>query len=394
MTRLPVRLSLLVLCLAAIGGAAFLLWSSDRASRLTADSARQFNRGAGAARVAIGDLRAAQQAYVAVGQGEDFWFARVAAIRTELDNQIAGLKAIASTPESTVALDDAAAALQDFAQMDQRARDYTRGQQLTLASDMLFADGLELTRRAGEAMDRAATSEQVAADAALAGTRRREAMTVAGAAGVTLLGLVLLLPVPRRTADEVVVPAAPLVPVVSDATLDDLNDFGLSARPAPMVEKAPAIDIGGVAVLCGDLARIADTRALPALLERSASMLDASGIVVWIADPDGRELAPILVHGYPPHLATRLGTIQRDAGNLTAAAYRTALLQTVKGDTISSGAIAVPLIASAGCVGVMAAEMKNGGEQQEDLLATATIIAAQLATLVGPPTRAKAEAAG
>ena len=43
----------------------------------------------------------------------------------------------------------------------------------------------------------------------------------------------------------------------------------------------------------------------------------------------------------------------------------------------------------------MAAEVKNGGEQQEDLLAAATIVAAQLATLVGPPSaRTKAEAAG
>jgi hypothetical protein len=396
MTRLSVRLSLLVLCLAALGGAAFLLWSSDRAARLTADASRQFDLGAEAARVSIADLRAAQQAYVAVGQGEDFWFARVAAIRTELDSRIAGLRGIASTPESAVALDDAAAALQDFAQMDARARDYTRGRQLTLASDMVFADGLELTKRAGDAIDRAATSEQVAADATLARARRREALIVAGATAVALLGLLTLVPVPRRANQVVVMPgSAPPAPAMSDGMLDDLNDFGLVARPVTRtIESARTVNIGGIAELCGDLARIGDTRALPALLERTASVLDASGIVVWIADPDGRELAPILVHGYPPHLATRLGTILRDAENVTASAYRTALLQTMKGDAISSGAIAVPLVASSGCVGVMAAEVKNGGEQQEDLLATATIIAAQLATLVGPPTRAKAEAAG
>jgi hypothetical protein len=154
------------------------------------------------------------------------------------------------------------------------------------------------------------------------------------------------------------------------------------------------VNIGAVATLCNDLARVADTRALPARLERAASVLDATGVIVWIADPDGRELAPILVHGYSPQLATRLGTIARDATNLTASAYRTGLLQTVKADAISSGAIAVPLVAATGCVGVMAAEVKNGGEQQEDLLAAATIVAAQLATLAGPPSaRAKAEAA-
>jgi len=66
----------------------------------------------------------------------------------------------------------------------------------------------------------------------------------------------------------------------------------------------------------------------------------------------------------------------------------------MKGDAISSGAIAVPLIAANGCVGVMAAEMNNGGELQAPLLSAATIVAAQLATLVGPPSaRAKADVA-
>ena len=59
---------------------------------------------------------------------------------------------------------------------------------------------------------------------------------------------------------------------------------------------------------------------LPALLERAADILDASGIVLWIADPDGRELTPIVVHGYSPQLAARFGTIARDAENVTAAA--------------------------------------------------------------------------
>jgi hypothetical protein len=43
----------------------------------------------------------------------------------------------------------------------------------------------------------------------------------------------------------------------------------------------------------------------------------------------------------------------------------------------------------------MAAEMKDGGEQQDSLLAAAAIVASQLATLVGPPSaRTKTEAVG
>jgi hypothetical protein len=191
---------------------------------------------------------------------------------------------------------------------------------------------------------------------------------------------------------------------ISHQTLLDLDDFGgIGARaiaapvppPVPGIP-VPSVALDGVASLCADLAKVSDTRALPSLLQRAAAILDASAIVIWIADPDGRELTPILVHGYPPQMANRLGTIARDAENVTASAFRTGLLQTVKGDAASNGAVAAPLVTVGGCVGVMAAETQHGGEQQTPLLAAATIIAAQLATLVGPPAvrGAKTEAAG
>jgi hypothetical protein len=228
---------------------------------------------------------------------------------------------------------------------------------------------------------------------------RQEAYALAGAAAVATLVVLLLLPVGRQAAEPAearaeLAPVVPTVSTVSTETLADLHDFGIVATRTPALVE-PTVDLGGMASLCADLARIADTRALPALLERAAVILDASGIVLWIADPDGRELAPILVHGYPPNLAIRLGTLPRGASNVTASAYRTGLLQTVKGDATSAGAVAAPLVAAGGCVGVMAAEVKNGGEQRASLLAAATIIASQLATLVGPPSaRAKTEATG
>jgi hypothetical protein len=137
---------------------------------------------------------------------------------------------------------------------------------------------------------------------------------------------------------------------------------------------------------------VVDTRALPAALERAAAVLDASGLVIWIADPDGRELAPIVAHGYPEHLLVRLGTIDRNAENVTAAAFRTGLVQTVKADAVSHGAIAAPLLAASGPVGVIAAELQHDPERRDDTRAIAAIVAAQLATLMGPPSR-KAEAA-
>jgi hypothetical protein len=397
MSRLSVRLFLLITSLSAIGAAVFHLWSSDRRARFDAASTRQFNAISRTANVAAGDLRSAQQAYVAAGQGEAFWFERVTAIHVDLEQQLARLRPLATAAGTRAALDEAEAALRDFAAMDQRARDLTRGGQLSLASDMIFADGIDVTKRIADALSRAASAEQVERDAAAARLQRTEVQALAGAAGTTVLTLLLL--AGARRAPHAAVAAAPLAPparaVHAPAPPRAAVAPRVSAVPsAPETPPAASPKIASIATLCNELARISDTQALPALLERAGTVLDATGLVVWIADPDGRELAPILVHGYPPHLATRLGTIARNASNLTAAAYRTGLLQTVKGDAISSGAMAVPLVSAGGCVGVMAAEVKNGGEQQEDLLAAATIVAAQLATLAGPPSaRAKAEAA-
>jgi hypothetical protein len=397
MTRLSVRVALVIVCLAASGAAAFLIWTFEQQLRAQQTVSREFASSALAARIAVADLRGAQQGYVAVGQGPDFWFARVTAIAKDLRNDLAALKTLASSPEASIAIEDATGGLQDFEQMDRRARDFARAHQLLSASDLIFADGFDLTKKTGDAVDRALASELADRNGVLSFLKRREAYALAGGSTVIALVVALLLPVPRRKfTDEVVLPASPApVPDVLRETLAEVNDFGVVTKPVLVQPALRSVEMGALSAVCADLAKVSDTRMLPALLERAAGVLEASGLVVWIADPDGRELSPILVHGYPPQLAVRLGTIARDAANVTASAYRTGLLQTVKGDTVSAGAIAAPLVAPSGCVGVLAAEMRNGGEQHDAMLSAARIIASQLATLVGPPSRsARSEAAG
>jgi CHASE3 domain sensor protein len=396
MTRLSVRVALVIVCLAASASAAFLIWTAEQQFRAGQGASQQFSSTALAARVAVSDLRGAQQGYVAAGQGPDFWFARVTAISKDLRTELASLKTLASSPDAAIAIEDATGALQDFDQMDRRARDFTRARQLASASDLIFADGFDLTKKAADGVDRALSAELADRNGVLGFLKRREAYSLAGGTAVVVLVLAMLLPVPRRPLEGGAAATIAPVPLVSHETLEDLNDFGLTARAAPATPAGPTVEMDLLAALCSDLAKVTDTRALPAILERAAGVLDATGLVLWIADPDGRELSPILVHGYSPQLATRLGTIARDASNVTASAYRTGLLQTMKGDAVSDGAIAAPLVAGGGCVGVLAAEMKNGGEQHDVMLSTAAIIASQLATLVGPPSvrGARSEAAG
>ena len=395
MSRLWVRVVLVLAGVAALAAAGAFLWSSQLQAR-SADAA--LRRAADTGRRALADasdLRAAQQSYVAVGQGEDFWFARVTSLTQDLDDVLQVFKTHVTSPDALVAVDTAAGALRDFQQVDARAREYTHARQLTQASDIIFGDGFELTQKLTTAVTQAVAADMVAHDAAAARAERRRNTAAAAGAGIAALALLLLVRGGTRPPQAAAVLAEPQV-TVSRETLDDRNGFGVVARPAPPARpEPPALDAAAVAAICSDLARVGDTRALPALLERVSRVLDASGIVLWIADPDGRELSPIVVHGYTPQMATRLGTIPRDAANVTASAYRTGLMQIVRGDAVSNGAIAAPLSAAAGCLGVMAVEMRNGGEQREPLLAAATIIASQLSTLVGPPsTRARTEAAG
>jgi hypothetical protein len=341
------------------------------------------------------ELRAAQQAYVAAGQGEPFWIQKAGTLSVALRDAITTLRSAATSAEAQSAVDNAASALEDFEQMDRRARDYTRNGQKLLASDLIFADGLEITGAIEGSIERARTSETQAREARAASVRRLELAALSATGGTGIVTLLLLTPVPRRNeVAPALIQAQPETAVTAASSTESGAplDRAFSSEQPTTSTAAASIDFSTIAALCGDLARVVDTRALPTILERAAEVLDAPGIVLWIADPDGRELSPIVTHGYSQSMVARLGTILSGAENATASAFRTALLQTVRADAVSNGAIAAPLVTPAGCVGVMAAEVRHEGEQDSAKLAAAAIIAAQLATLVGPPsTRAQAK---
>jgi CHASE3 domain sensor protein len=434
MTYRPIRVALLLLFLGAMGAAAYLFWIAEREARSTETTARSFDARAHAAEAQVADLRLAQQAYVAAGQGQDFWFTRGSKALEDLRTAISDLRSTTAASASVAASDEALSLLQDFEQMDGRARDYTRSHQASVAADLIFSDGFDLTRKVADAIERARVAERDTRDAQIAALRKREVFSQGAAAAAALLIVLLLFPaatdgdsIAVRIADEPVrtltgprpvanlgvdggdvdgwSPAKPdkMAAQAREPALEPVVELGgaaASAPPASVAEAAPAplksrVDLPRVSALCNDLARVTDTRSLPSLLERAAAALDAAGIVLWVADPDGRELAAIMAHGYAQNIVVRLGAIPRDAENATAAAFRTSLVQTVNADSASNGAIAAPLVGASGCVGVMAAEVRGRGEQDDTVLAAAGIIAAQLATLVAPPSsRAKAEAAG
>ena len=184
MTKRSVRLTLFLACVGAIGYAAFLTWSSEQHVRATGSSSTSVRHDR-PRRVRRRSPSCAPRNRPTSPSDRARSSGSPACPRSvkDLDDKLAALKSVAAAPEAVTAVDDASGALQDFEQMDARARDYTRGRQLTLASDLVFTDGFDLTKKAGAAVERAVTAELVARDAFVGNLRRNEGIALAGAAG-------------------------------------------------------------------------------------------------------------------------------------------------------------------------------------------------------------------
>lgn len=395
-----VRLTLTLLTVSAIATAGYFFLTIDRTTAAAAAIARDLDARLSTATRQVLELRAAQQAYVAAGQNEQFWFTKASATVVLLRESLNRMRAETPSAASPVTLDEALQGLQEFERMDRRARDYVSANQNLLASDLIFSDGLETTTRMLSALDQARLTESDALASSRAAGRRGQLTSAGAAAGIALIAVLLLLPTTAANdaKDMTAAPVAPPVtvapPIIARASTEGLDpgafaDESLPAQAPAVAAPAPAptpdLDLDSVAAVCSELARVSDTASLPALLERTATALDASGIVLWVGDPDGHELTPIVSYGYPASMLARMGSIARDADNVTAAAFRTGLLQVVNADAMSSGAVAAPLVNPAGCIGVLSAEVRHDSEKQPARLAVAMIVAAQLATLVAPP---------
>ena len=150
------------------------------------------------------------------------------------------------------------------------------------------------------------------------------------------------------------------------------------------------MDFAAVAQLCTRLARALDVCDVTPVLDEAAQVLRAVGLILWVGDQYGNELSPVFTHGYSLEMTAQLGRVSRDSDNAIARAFRSAEARVVDGGDVATGAVVVPLLTPTGCAGVLALELRHGGERLECVRAAATILAAQLATLVSAPALAEA----
>jgi hypothetical protein len=396
--------------LSCIGIGAATGWIAHSEQQIAARRAltRAFDLRAREASEALADVRAAQEAYVAVGQGVEFWMAKVDATMESIGKGLADLRLSATSATTTAALDEAGEIVAEFSGIDNRARDYVQSGAPLMAADIIFAEGGRAVARSARQVERARLAEHQAVDAFEGRRRRIEALAIVAAGGLAFFVILALTPRGRTQSERRLAP--PLKPPSSGdhpgvTTLGELmlrpDRSEASDQTAPMrsldrSNQATASALRAAAQLCTDLGRVNDPEELNTLLGRAADVLDASGLVLWLATAAGVELRPAVAHGYSHEALARMPPLARSANNAAAAAYRTGALQIVLSRPgASKGAIVAPVLSVNGCIGVLSAEVRDGGETSYTVQALAAIFAAQLAGMLSsPPATSEQRATG
>jgi hypothetical protein len=419
------RLALVVLAVAGQAAAGFFVFQQELAQSAAHGRLVTLARETGRVQSMIGEMRGAQAGMVAVGQDAGFWVPKVAGLVQDAGARLREIDPDTLVPEAAQDRGAALDALAAFGRTTDRVRDLLATDQPLTASSLAFGDAAQYLSTASGALASVAPTQAQALEAEAWRLRTVEAYALLGSAAFTLLVLLLLLPRIRQAPEGPADAPAPgtglglSLGLTSTADLDTLGRSGFDldiprasgatggdSLPEPPRESEVEIvndlqresqlrlnteaqvDLAETARLCGDLARVKDGGELPAILGRAAAILDASGIVLWIAESGGSVLRPAASHGYSEHTMAKMKALPASAENAVSVAFRGARMEVVRGTRDRNGAVVSPINAAGGCVGAMAAEIRHGAEASPAVQAVAAIISAQLASLVAETTTA------
>src|SRR5207302_2044139 len=142
----------------------------------------------------LGEVRAAEQAYLVPGQGLPFWMHKVATTVDIARTITAALRQSAVSSPALTSLMEADATLAEFEAIDRRAREYMNAGQQLMASDVIFTEGGQAATGAARQIEAARVAERQSADATTSAIRRREAFAAAGAAAFVVVMMLTLVP--------------------------------------------------------------------------------------------------------------------------------------------------------------------------------------------------------
>lgn len=352
---------------------AYFLWTVERRSHASVTTQADVSVRLSRMSETVAAIGAAQQSYIAPGQLDEPWFERTSMLVDQLSTDIEQAPANLRSPEAAEAVQALTDSTDALIATDARTRQNLGLGQDLMASDVIFSDGHNILESMIARLRDLQAAEQASHQAELTTLTRQRWIASGAVAALWVAGLLVLAKIPAaNSAPAAVRQPAEVSPPVSTEPLAERHS---------RIEQGPPLDLASVAALCTDLSRVTTTAALPALLGRAAQVLNASGVILWISA--GEQLFPVMEHGYGQNVMARLAPIAGDADNATAAAWRTGQLTVVEATGhADSGAIVAPLFGLHACLGVLAAEVRQGAERNPATQALATIIAAQLATVV------------
>jgi hypothetical protein len=384
MFRRTVRIACLVVGLLVTAGLAYRTLQDDDALNRERQAASTGVAAVSKTSELLLDLRASLHAYVAPGQGLPFWGKRAQETLDQLKQSLVALDGIVSPRGGSLA--ESLDAVDQLSAAEERARTYVSRDEMQLAGDVIFTEVRDLLTVATTQVQSVANGLTREHDRRAAAIRQEQLALAAG--GVAIWIAIALLLFPTETKPAVQDPAQ-----WRTELKETLRKPIPVAPPTPVVLVAPEVlpvapdvlaALKTAAEICGDLSALSDPGALEGALGRVSALLNATGLIVWVASNDGGTLAPVATHGFDPKIVARIGKIGRDSSNLTAAAFRENMPKISAVTPTTPGALAVPMCSPTGPAGVLSIEMKAGQPVDEPKVALAAIIAAQLATLAMP----------
>ncbi len=408
MHRTPLRIGILVLGLLATAGIGYRVVQDEHALEATRRYTLATDAVAADVEQALTDLRSSLHAYVAPGQSLPFWAKRAQGTIDALRDNLKSLDAKAAASGGSLA--ESLDGVDQLTAAERRARTYVSRGEHELAADVIFTEIRDILAAASSQVDDARARMKADGDRRIAAVRQEQITFAAGLLAVWIAVALLLTPVPQKAATKdpaqwrnelketlsKPIPVAPVPAVVAEGpapvnaevppTFDSLDAAAPPPAPAPaaMPASVPLESVRRISEICADLSAIADPVSLDDALRRITDVLEASGLILWVASNDATTLSAVATHGFDSKVLSRIGRIPRDAANLTAAAFRENTPKISAATDTTPAALAVAMCGPSGPSGVVSIEFKTGQHVDDATVALAAIVAAQLATLASP----------
>ena len=404
MFRGPVRIAVLIVGLVLTIGAGYRVLEHEASLSRERQQAAAADATAGKALALLLDTRAALHAYVAPGQGLPFWSRHAQESIDALRQTLVSLDDV--TAPLGQPLSESLDGIDQLTVAERRARTHASRGEMLLAGDVIFTEARDLVTAATNQVESAGGELKRRRDQRAAALRTEQATLAGAALAVWIAIAVLLLPIePKSAAKDPAEWRNELKETLSKSASARQNggerrrdpaeaasgrEGGHITPPQPGMSIASVREVSGI---CADLSALSDPGTLQGTLARVSTLLDATGLIVWLASTDGASLSPVATHGFDATLVARIGKVPRGSANLTAAAFRENTPKVSAPTTTAPAALAVAMCSPSGPVGVLSIELKPGQSADEAKVALASIVAAQLATLTMPLTFVEADLA-